>query len=123
MILEAKQQEIDKVISASLDQLANLDSKDYFATITKMVAKYAHKGKAGKIAFSKADLERLPADFAAQIGSAADGAKLEIAKEPANIGSGFILSYGDVEENCSFDALIEASRETLQDKIGQVLFG
>ena len=123
MILEAKQAEIDKVIGASLEKVENLDGKDYFATIIKMIGKYAHKGKAGKIAFGAKDLERLPKDFAAQIAKAAEGADLEIVKDPAAIKSGFILSYGDVEENCSFEALIEASRETLQDKIGQVLFG
>ena len=123
MILEAKQKEIDGVLSAALDKVESLDSKEYFATIIKMIGKYAHKGKEGTIAFGKKDLDRLPSDLAAQIKTAADGAKLEIAKEPANIKSGFVLSYGDVEENCSFEALIEASKETLQDKIGQALFG
>ena len=93
MILEAKQQEIDKVISASLAQVENLDTKDYFATIAKMIGKYAHSDKEGTIAFGKKDLERLPSDFASQI--AAAGGKLAIAKDPANIKSDFILSYGD----------------------------
>lgn len=123
MILEAKQTQIDSVVSAALDKLANLDGKDYFATILKMVGKYAHAGKAGTIAFGKADLERLPADFAAQLKSAAKDADLKVAETPANIKNGFVLSYGDVEENCSFDALVEASKELLQDKIGQMLFG
>ena len=123
MILEAKQCEIDKVLSAALDKLASQDGKDYFATIIKMVGKYAHAGKAGIISFGKDDLGRLPADLAAQIKSVAKDADLKISETPANIKNGFVLSYGDVEENFSFDALIEASKETLQDKIGQMLFG
>lgn len=123
MILEAKQGEIDKVINTALEKMQNLDDKSYFDTIVKMVEKYAHAGKEGIISFSAKDLARLPKDFIEQLQKAKDGAKLEIAKEPADIKSGFLLSYGDIEENCSFDALIEASRETLQDKIGQQLFG
>ena len=60
---------------------------------------------------------------ALEIKSVAKDADLKISETPANIKNGFVLSYGDVEENCSFDALIEASKETLQDKIGQMLFG
>ncbi len=122
MVLEAKQAEIDKVITAALDKVHGLGDKEYFETILKMVAKYAHSDKAGKILFSQKDLSRLPAGFDAEIKKAANGAALELSNEAANIDGGFVLSYGDIEENCSFEALIEASRENLQDKIGQILF-
>lgn len=119
MILEAKQAEIEKVLSASVEKMEGLDDKSYFATITKMISKYAHEGKEGTIAFGKKDLDRLPSDIVDQLKNTG----LTVADEAANIKSGFVLSYGDIEENCSFEALIDASKEILQDKIGQVLFG
>ena len=85
--------------------------------IKKMLEKYA-SGKKGLLYFSGTDLKRLPADM----NSIAAGYNLEISKEPADIDGGFILSYGDIEENCSFDVLIESSKEELQDKIGQILW-
>ena len=123
IILQSKQQEIDSVLDAALEELKNLDSREYFNIILKMVAKYA-LAREGEIEFSDADLKRLPAGFEAKVNAEAAkaGGSLKIAKESAKIDGGFILVYGDVEENCSFEALISASKEDLQDKIGQILF-
>lgn len=117
MILEAKQKEIDAVIDSAVEKLTGLEDKEYFAYLEKMLDKYS-TGEAGTIRFSAKDLDRLPADFAAK----AEAHKLTLSKEPVVIDGGFVLVYGDVEENCSFEALINASREVLQDKIGQILF-
>ncbi len=117
MILEAKQKEIDSVIDAALEKLTGMADGEYFAYLEKMLDKYA-TGAEGTIRFSAKDLGRLPADFEAK----AAAHKLTLSKEPVNIGGGFVLVYGDIEENCSFEALINASREVLQDKIGQILF-
>lgn len=117
LILEAKQQEIDSVIDAAVEKLEGLPDKEYFAYLEKMLDKYC-TGESGEICFSAKDLGRLPADFEAKI--KAHG--LTLSKEPVKINGGFILDYGEIEENCSFEALINASREILQDKIGQILF-
>ena len=50
------------------------------------------------------------------------GADVSIAQEPANIDGGFILSYGGIEENCSFDAIFRSEREKLQDIVSGILF-
>ena len=121
-ILLAKQDEIDKVIETAVNTLKNLESDDYFKVILHMVPKYA-PSKDGVICFSSEDLARLPEGFEDEINKALDGrASLTLSDKPADINGGFILKYGDIEENCSFDALIESSKETLQDKIGQILF-
>ena len=120
--LLAKQDEIDKVIETAVNTLKNLESDDYFKVILHMVPKYA-PSKDGVICFSSEDLARLPEGFEDEINKALDGrASLTLSDKPADINGGFILKYGDIEENCSFDALIESSKETLQDKIGQILF-
>jgi len=122
MILEAKQKEIEDVLKAAQDHLVELPEDVYFETILKMIKKYAQP-QDGTIKFSAKDLQRLPEGFEQKIAAALDGkASLKISDESANICGGFILVYGDIEENCSFDALISAAKENLQDKIGQILF-
>lgn len=122
-LLQAKQWEIDRTIAAALDRLQAMPDAAYFETILKMVDKYAPCGKDGEIKFSAEDLGRMPADFAARLNEKLAGkANLTVSSEAVNINGGFILAYGDVEENCSLDALAESSKEVLQDKISQILF-
>lgn len=120
-ILNAKTEAVSGVISSAREKLENMEDGEYFETILKMVKKYA-SAKEGIIRFSEADLKRLPADFEASVNSVLKGGKLTLSKDAAKIDGGFILDYGDIEENCSFDALFEGLKESLQDKIGQMLF-
>jgi V/A-type H+-transporting ATPase subunit E len=117
MILEAKQKEIDDVFTATMEYLSNLDDAGYFAIIDKMIPRYAD-GIEGTIRFNARDLARVPESTKKVI----KDNLLTISDQPAQIDGGFILVYKDIEENCSFDSLISASREDLQDKIGQILF-
>lgn len=117
MILEAKQKEIDSVLSAATEKLCGLEEKEYFEVLEKMIQRYS-TGQSGEIKFSEKDLGRMPAAFKKTI--AASG--LTLSDEAVSINGGFILDYGEIEENCSFEALIHASKEALQDKIGQILF-
>ena len=117
MILEAKQKEIDDVLNAASERLSGLEAPAYFEILSKMLEKYA-SGETGVIRLSEKDLQRIPADFEKK----AKEKNLTLSNDPVSIDGGFVLVYGDIEENCSFDALINASKETLQDKIGQILF-
>ena len=118
MILQAKQQCIEDVFSETRKYIANMGDEEYFELLKRMLARYAGKEK-GVIALNEKDLKRLPADFKAET----EKYNLTLSDIPAEIDGGFILSYGDIGENCSFDSLISDSREELQDKIGQILFG
>ena len=48
--------------------------------------------------------------------------KLTLSSETIDTAGGFVLSYGGVEQNCTFHALIDAGRERLTDKVSKVLF-
>ena len=61
----------------------------------------------------------MPAGFAEKLKTQG----LTISKESKEIDGGFLLLYGDVEENCSFDAMFMAAKETLQDEVRDLLFG
>lgn len=116
-ILVAKQEIIDGIFDSTLNYLENLDTEEYFAIIDKMIEKYAGTD-AGIIQFNAKDLARIPEGTV----RLANQKNLTLSKETVDISGGFILGYGNIDENCSFDGLLLAKRESLQDKIGQILF-
>lgn len=125
MILDAKQQMIGEIILKAKKKLTSLPDTDYFDIILRIVKKHAHKGT-GIIKFSQADLDRLPKKFEKSLDVAIkdiENASLTISKESAaKLDGGFILVYGDIEENCSFDALFNEAKDELQDKVNAFLF-
>lgn len=124
IILDAKQQMISNVISKARKSLTDLPDGEYFQIILRMVKKYAHN-KPGNILFSAADKKRLPSDFDALLKTALAekaGASLTVSSETVSLEGGFILKYGDIEENCSFDAIFSSAKEDLQDKVNTLLF-
>lgn len=123
-LLEAKQQIIGETISKARATLSELSDEEYTEIILKLLQRYAHNST-GQILFSEADRKRLPADFESKINSVLSdkpGAALCLSDRTAKINGGFLLVYGDIEENCSFDALFEAAKEDLQDKVSSFLF-
>lgn len=124
LVLEAKQQIIGDIIRKAEDSLMNLSDEEYFKAILAMVKKYAQP-ESGQILFSKKDNKRLPVNFEDRLKEALegiDGASLLISKETREIDGGFVLIYGEIEENCSFDALFLEARENMQDKVSALLF-
>lgn len=122
-VLGAKQQLIADIIEKAQQSLYALPDDEYFSLILKMVVKYA-PSRAGEILFSPADLKRLPKDFEKSLNDAVKekGASLKVSGQTRNIDGGFVLSYGGIEENCSFSALFDARRDELQDKVNQLVF-
>lgn len=115
---------IGEVLEKAKDSLVNLADDDYFQTILKMLPKHV-LGMDGEIVFSKKDHERLPNQFVTKINeviSNVQGATLKISDQVAQIEGGFLLKYGDIEENCSFEALIAMDKDNLQDNLNTLLF-
>ena len=50
------------------------------------------------------------------------GAVLTVSEDTRDIDGGFVLTYGGIEENCSFEALFDSAHEVLQDKVQEILF-
>ena len=122
-LLKAKGEVIDEVIERALDELKNQDTDAYFDTVLNIL-KDNVQSKYGKICFSKIDLDRMPSGFDKKISDVAKekGGSLEVDSDPADITDGFILKYGDIEENCTFDAIFEAKRDELRDLVNKNLF-
>lgn len=122
-LLTAKQQVIGGILDKAQQSLYSLEDQAYFELITRMLDKFVVSQK-GEIRFCERDLKRLPAGFDKVIAEAAQkkGGSLALSQIPAEIDGGFLLVYGGIEENCSFDAIFAAERESLQDKVHALLF-
>ncbi|MCR5527037.1 MAG: V-type ATP synthase subunit E [Lachnospiraceae bacterium] len=123
-ILAEKQKLISTMFDKADSYIKKMPEDAYFKLLSDMVKRYAVEGKTGELLLSKKDHSRIPSGFPQEVKLAADSknGKLTISDKFANIDGGFILSYGGVEENCSFDALINDARDSLQDDIQKLLF-
>lgn len=120
VLLSTKQHIISQMLQNGLENAKNLSDDEYFSLVLQMIGKYSLP-EDGTILFGEKDLKRLPADFASKINDAAKG-KIILSDKAAAIDAGFILQYGGIEENCSFDAIFASEAENLSDRAGRLLF-
>lgn len=120
-MLNTKQSIISDFIKAAHKYLVSLPANEYFDVIYKMIAKNAHKNEQGKISFNKSDKSRLPSAFGKKL-SDLSGGMLTLSDETSDIDGGFVLVYGGIEENCSFDAIFSEKYDELQDEVYSMLF-
>ena len=122
-ILGAKQEMIAAVLDKAYETVTNLNDKEYFDMILKLLDRYALPQE-GEIFFSAADLKRMPTGFEqdAQKSAKANGGSLKVSRRGRNIENGFVLVYGGIEENCTLRAIFDAKRDELSDKVHRMLF-
>lgn len=116
-LLREKQQIIDDILKDAYIRLVGLSDTEYFEFMTKLLNKYASKG--GEVILSAKDKKRAPEAFIEAVKSKG----LTVSDKTREMDGGFILSYGDVEENCSIEALTEAEKDRLHDAVNGFLFG
>ncbi len=120
-LLSTKLGLIEKTLDSSLEVIKALPKKEYFEILKELVMKNAQKGE-GVLRLSAADMKRLPSNFIDSVNNAFKrGYKIKLGDE-ADIDSGFILVYGDIDVNCSFDAIAASKRDELQDALNSLLF-
>ena len=117
-LLKRRRTEIDKTIAELNAYLLGLDDKTYFEAIYRLAAQL--KGKSGEVLMNAKDLTRLPSDFEERL--KAVGLDAQVSQTPVNIGGGFVLKSGDIEENMDFAAIISAKRDDIEDLINRELF-
>lgn len=117
ILLEAKQQVIMEILKQAKEDIVNLPTEEYFSLLTNMLKEHSSFGQC-ELRLSVRDLNRIPDSFKTVI----EQRGITLSKDTAGIDGGFILSHGEIEENCSFEALFAASKEDLQDKISAIVF-
>jgi Archaeal/vacuolar-type H+-ATPase subunit E len=120
-LLSVKIDIVNSIIQEALRKLKSLPDAEYFKTVETLVLKYAQNGS-GILCFSKRDLDRLPKGFEAELNKALAGRTVKISDKSVNIDGGFVLVYDDIEQNCSFDALLASSIDEVKDALYEKLF-
>lgn len=113
-----KQKLIKETVALAKSKIENYGKEEYFEFLKKIVEKNSN-GKKGEIILSKADLKNAGDDFTAFLKKN----NLELSeKNISDDEKGFVISYGDIEENCTLDALFECEYESLADTANEILF-
>ncbi|MCP1101034.1 V/A-type H+-transporting ATPase subunit E [Aequitasia blattaphilus] len=122
-LLSEKQGIINEMTNRAYEKIKALDDVSYFAFLLEIFKGHVRDGE-GVLYFSAKDLERIPSDFLSEIEKASKekGGSVTVSKEAKNIENGFVLAYGDIEENCTIKALFDDKKDLLRDKIHQILF-
>ncbi len=121
--LAQKQALLAETLNKARESLYALGDGEYFDLLLRLAAKNAEPGE-GEVLLNEKDKKRLPKDFEARLAAALPkGSTLKLAGEARAIDGGFVLRYGQVEENCSFGAMFDAREEEFSDLIRPSLFG
>lgn len=123
-ILNSKQKCIKDVIESAICKIENLETTEYFDFLEKLFNKNVQSGM-GVMYISTKDKERMPADFVERINKKAKEKNGSITIEDSrdNVENGFVLVYGDIEENCQIKALFNGQLDRLKDIANRELFG
>ena len=120
IMLFTKQSVINDMLQKGIESVKELPEDAYFELLLRMVEKYSLPEE-GVIEFSSDDIARVPSGFLDKLNTVAKG-KLALSESAADIDAGFILKYGGIEQNCSFDAIFASEAENLSDRAGRLLF-
>ncbi|MEG1846340.1 MAG: V-type ATP synthase subunit E family protein [Oscillospiraceae bacterium] len=113
---------IDETLTKALEVIKSLPKKEYFDILKELAVKNALSGK-GVLRLSKEDADRIPAGFIESINSSIKDKDSSVSLgKNADIDSGFLLIYGDIDINCTFNSIISSKRDELRDALNQLLF-
>ncbi len=148
-LLKAKVDTVDRAYKAAENYLYSLPEDQYrellsqllanavanrLAEISHLTAMYGETEAAEKndfvVFFNQNDLKKHATAVVTRAKKllsekSPDWKQIKISKgaEPIDIRGGLSLQYGDIESNCSFSALISASRASTENAVAEVLFG
>ena len=120
VMLEAKQECIDKAFSLAAERLSKLPRADY----AEILAKIAADAGAGdeEIILSAADSAELGATVVRRANELKSGAKFTLSKETREMDGGLVLKKGAVELNCAFATQLRLLRQSMAADVAAILF-
>ena len=123
ILLETKQFVIDDVLRKAKIKLLIQGKEAYFETLLKLLEKSVQADK-GELMLSEKDMGRVPSDFEskANVVATKKGGTVVLSKNTVDIEGGFILKYGNIEINSSFDAIFDENRDELMDIVNGILW-
>ena len=124
-LLAEKQLIMDKTFVQAVKSLAELPESDCVGLLARLAAQASQTGEE-KLVFSEKDRVRIgKAVVKAANKLLSDNGKrayLELSENTRDISGGLIVSGGDIETNCSLEALVEGRRNELSPRVAEILF-
>ena len=96
LVLQKKQELIDKCFNMAVDALASMEEDQYVDFLINLGKQTGEKQ--GQLIFNKKDKETVGEKVCQKLNETSEDAKFELADETRNIKGGFIMQVGKVEE-------------------------
>lgn len=122
-LLAARVELINQTISDALSEIEGCTDEKYFDYLLKILKSNIQPGECTMFLGEK-DMGRALGDFEEKAKALAgeSGAALTLSPVASKIKNGFYLKYGDIEINCTFDALAQSKKEELFETVNNILF-
>jgi V/A-type H+-transporting ATPase subunit E len=124
-LLKTKQELIEEAFQRALEKICLMTDQDYQALLERMIAEAAGN-EDGEIMLSEKDAKRMNDRFVGNINRRiADSGKngtVKLSDRFIETSGGFILKYGEVEINSTFEILFDMLRMELEPDIVRILF-
>ena len=124
-LLAEKQLIMDKTFALAEKRLAELPENEYVALLARLAAQSSQTGEEtlifsenDRVTFGKAVVKAANKLLSAEN----KRAYLELSEETRETGGGVIISCGDIETNCSLEALVSQCRNELSPRVAEILF-
>ena len=125
MVLATQQEMVNAAFELAVRKLSELPDEEYAAFLVKLACNASLTGTE-LIMMSQSDSKRFGKEVLnaanAALKAAGRPASLRLSETAVNIRGGLILSGGDIESNCSIEALIAEYRNDLAPRVASELF-
>lgn len=112
-----KQEIIKTVLATAQNEIKSQSDDDYFDFLGKILTKYA-QDQNGTVVLSNRDFESMTKSFKDIL------QEKGLAAKAGNLSdrNGFVIVYGNIEINCTVNAIFDAEAEELSDMLNKFLF-
>lgn len=122
LVLEAKQQMVDKAFSGALETLSGYSGQQAVELLAKLAASASTTGNE-EVLLRAQDQQSIGQQVVDRANQILGGGKLKLAQETRPMAGGVVLRSGPVETNCTFETLVQLRRQELSAPVAKLLFG
>lgn len=124
-ILKAKQDMVEEAFAKAVEKITGLPGTEYQKMLEEMVAGAASDG-AGEILLSERDRKRIDRNFTDNINrrlkTIGRNGTVALSDETVQTAGGFVLRYGDMEINGTFEIVFDMLRPQIENDVVNILF-
>jgi vacuolar-type H+-ATPase subunit E/Vma4 len=119
-ILSAKWEYLDNAFLSAVKLLSKQPEEEQVRFMASLVQKYQRAD--AELIFNAADGSRIGQAVTDQVNAAAHGVKVTLSEKHGDFSGGLIMKEGGVETNLTYEALVSARREQLEEAVSGILF-